>query len=178
MARWVALLRSINVGGHVVTMERLRALFEELGLANVETFIASGNVIFDSPSRSPRTLERTIEAHLASALGYEVATFLRTPAELAAVAALEPFGASDERTLYVTFLREPPGAAWVERVMSFRSDVDDFRVVGREMYWACRIRSSDSRYGKARPDKDTPATVRQMTTVKKLAQKLTQKLGG
>ena len=52
MTRWVALLRAINVGGRTVKMDRLRALFEELRYANVETFIASGNVLFDTAEKS------------------------------------------------------------------------------------------------------------------------------
>ena len=46
--RYVALLRAINVGGRTVKMDRLRVLFEEMKLQNVQTYIASGNVIFDS----------------------------------------------------------------------------------------------------------------------------------
>ena len=73
--RFIALLRAINVGGHNVKMDRLRKLFESLGLSNVETFIASGNVIFDSLVESAETLEEKIERHLRESLGYEVATF-------------------------------------------------------------------------------------------------------
>ena len=76
MSRYIAFLRAINVGGHTVTMDRLRALFTSLGFTRVETFIASGNVIFDTPSRSPTKLESNIEQHLQLALGYEVRTFL------------------------------------------------------------------------------------------------------
>lgn len=171
MPRYVALLRAINVGGHVVKMDRLRTLFGELGFTNVETFIASGNVLFDATSRSPAALERRIEAHLHSALGYDVATFLRTGDELAAIAELNPFEseAGDARTVYVAFLREAPPASYVDRLMGFRSDVDDFRVVGRESYWATSGRMSDSVYGKAKPDRDVVSTSRNMTTVRKLA---------
>lgn len=171
MPRYVALLRAINVGGHVVKMERLRALFEELRFTNVETFIASGNVIFDAAARDASALERRIERHLEAALGYEVATFIRTPAELATIAALEPFGAASDATVYVTFLREPPPAAYVERLMRFRSEADDFRVIGRESWWACRTRSADSPYFRAKPDKDVVGTARNITTVRKLAEK-------
>ena len=61
MPRFVAFLRAINVGGHVVTMDQLRAAFQELGFDDVETFIASGNVIFSSPAKDPgtRTQNRT-----------------------------------------------------------------------------------------------------------------------
>jgi uncharacterized protein (DUF1697 family) len=170
MPRYVALLRAINVGGRVVKMDRLRVVFEGLGFTNVETFIASGNVLFDSPARAAGALERRIEAGLREALGYEVETFIRTPAELAALAELEPFGAAGEgRTINVTFFREPPPAPWVERLMSFRSDTDDFRVIGREAWWSCQGRTSDSAYGKAKPDKAVVSTTRNLTTVRKLA---------
>ena len=69
MPKYVAFLRAINVGGHTVKMEHLRILFEELGFENVETFIASGNVIFDSKTKSTKTLETKIEKHLRQALG-------------------------------------------------------------------------------------------------------------
>ena len=68
--RSIAFLRAINVGGHTVKMDRLRTLFEELGYANVATYIASGNVIFEMPRMSTQTLEAQIEHHLQQALGY------------------------------------------------------------------------------------------------------------
>ncbi len=69
MPRYVAFLRAINVGGHTVKMDYLRMLFEALGFSNVETFIASGNVIFDSKATSAKALEKRIEHCLAEALG-------------------------------------------------------------------------------------------------------------
>jgi hypothetical protein len=81
MPRHIAFLRAINVGGHTVKMDQLRTLFEELGLKDVETFIASGNVIFRSPAKSA-SLESKIERHLHRALGYEVDTFIRTDGEV------------------------------------------------------------------------------------------------
>lgn len=105
--RWIALLRGINVGGHRVTMERLRALFMELEVGSVETFIASGNVIFEAAESDPVVLEQKIEAHLKQVLGYEVATFLRTPTELATVWEACPFAPEGNETLYVTFHKAP-----------------------------------------------------------------------
>ena len=69
MPRYVAFLRAINVGGHTVKMEDLRRLFETMGFANVETFIASGNVIFESKSKNTQAMERKIENHLRESLG-------------------------------------------------------------------------------------------------------------
>ena len=91
MPKYVAFLRAINVGGHTVKMDQLRSLFEALSFSNVQTFIASGNVIFDSKSKSTKALEKKIESHLQDALGYEVATFIRTTSELAVIADYKPF---------------------------------------------------------------------------------------
>jgi uncharacterized protein (DUF1697 family) len=83
--KYVAFLRAINVGGRVVKMEALRGHFEALGFADVDTFIASGNVIFESAAEQA-SVKTTIEAHLRSSLGFEVATFVRTIAEVHEVA--------------------------------------------------------------------------------------------
>src|SRR3954464_12194003 len=114
MPRYVAFLRAINVGGHTVKMDRLRALFEELELANVKTFIASGNVLFDSAARNRAALESRIERHLEQALGSEVATFVRTTAELGTVIQFRPAGVDpgeyESRQLYVGFFKDAPAA--------------------------------------------------------------------
>src|SRR6266496_5246361 len=81
MQRSIALLRAINVGGHTVKMDQLRTLFVALGYANVTTYIASGNVIFETPPTSTQVLEAQIERHLRDALGYEVLAFIRTAEE-------------------------------------------------------------------------------------------------
>ena len=66
--RYVAFLRAINVGGHVVKMDRLRRIFESMRFRNVETFIASGNVIFEAAGNAD-VLERRIEKGLAVGAG-------------------------------------------------------------------------------------------------------------
>src|SRR6185503_16055156 len=71
MPKYIAFLKAINVGGHIVKMDYLRQLFEEMGFSNVKTFIASGNVIFDSASKSGKTMEKKIEEFLHSRLGYK-----------------------------------------------------------------------------------------------------------
>ena len=79
MPKYVAFLRAISGGGHTVKMDYLRSLFESLGFSNVETFIASGNVIFDSTSKSTKALEKKIESYLLKTLGYEVVTLFVRP---------------------------------------------------------------------------------------------------
>src|SRR6266542_3017759 len=90
MSKHIAFLRAINVGGHNVQMTALRQLFESLGFSNIETFIASGNVIFDAKAGSTKALEKKIETCLHEALGYKVEAFIRTGAELAKIAKYQP----------------------------------------------------------------------------------------
>jgi len=99
MSRYIALLRAINVGrGRTVKMESLRQLFESLGFAKVATFIASGNVVFEATTKNVRLLEKKIEKRVREALGYEVAVFIRTDAELAEIAKYKPFQQSKIET--------------------------------------------------------------------------------
>src|ERR1044072_3211714 len=96
MPRYIAFLRAINVcGHHSVKMDFLRRLFESLGFSKVETFIASGNVVFETRAQNAQALERAIEKRLREALAYEVATLIRTAAELAVVASYKPFSQSE-----------------------------------------------------------------------------------
>jgi uncharacterized protein (DUF1697 family) len=176
MPRYFAFLRAVNVGGRTIKMERLRALFEELGFENVETFIASGNVIFEGPPGKREALERKIEQHLEEALGYEVATFIRTHDELCEVAQRQPFrdvADAAEHSLYVTFLREEPTAEQKKAIEACRSDVDELRVQGRELYWLCRTKITDSKVTAAQLGKAAPiaGTMRNMTTVRRLVAK-------
>jgi uncharacterized protein (DUF1697 family) len=177
MQRYIAFLRAINVGGHNVKMDQLRALFEALGLASVETFIASGNVIFESPATDVQALERQIERQLETALGYAVATFIRSAAELSAIARYQPFAAAElaaeAKSLYVAFLPAAPAGAAEQKLLAFRTAIDDFHIHEREVYWLCRTRMGDSTFSGALLEKaiGMPATMRNITTVRRLAAK-------
>jgi uncharacterized protein (DUF1697 family) len=175
--RLIAFLRAINVGGHVVKMDALRRIFESLGFTDVETFIASGNVIFSAPDPASRALEQRIETALREALGYAVATFIRSSAELAAIVSYEPFPPADlagaDVSLFIGFLPEPPGAAAERALAALRTPDDDFDLHGRELYWLRRGRISDSPVSGALLEKKLglPTTLRNATTVRKLAAK-------
>jgi uncharacterized protein (DUF1697 family) len=172
--RYVALLRAVNVGGRTIKMDRLRQLFESLAMSNVQTFIASGNVIFEAPG-APAALESAIEAQLRSSLGYEVLTFLRSQAEMAAVAGLAPFADAelDGSSVYVAFFKNPPARGAAQKIMNLRSGLDDFHVHGREVFWLRR--KVKERLGQPGPPLerllDQPATTRNITTVRKIAAK-------
>ena len=176
--RYVALLRGINVGGHRVSMSELRKLFETEGFTDVETFIASGNVIFDaSPTSAASTLETRIEKSLSEAMGYAVPTFLRTPAELAAAASHAPFSANDangpNHRIHVGFLRTPPSAAFARELAGLATTYDAFAVNGREMYWLTRGGFSDTLVPWVKFEKrlKLEVTMRNIATVSKLVEK-------
>jgi uncharacterized protein (DUF1697 family) len=176
MPRQVAFLRAINVGGRTVTMEELRRVFQSLGFKNVETFIASGNVIFTSPSRGTKTLSRRIEKRLLTTLGYQVDTFLRTDAEVAAVASYRPFKESRLRSaaaLNVGFLAEPLPAAATRALMALRTPINDFHVNQREVYWLCKKKQSESTFSHTVFEKTLKvrATFRGMSTIERLTAK-------
>lgn len=171
MPRYVAFLRAINVGGHTVKMDPLRRLFETMGFANVQTFIASGNVIFDAALTDTGALERQIEDSLREALGYEVATFIRTTSEVAEIASCQPFNDAEGHALYIAFLATPPGDEAAQKLLAFADEVDEFHITGREVYWLCRKKMSESAFSGALLEKTLgmQATLRNSTTVRKIA---------
>ncbi len=176
MPKLVAFLRAINVGGHTVSMDTLRREFEAIGLKDVETFIASGNVVFTAPPGKTTALERKIEKRLHDSLGYEVRTFIRTEAEVAAIAGYKPFEDAQLRSaqaVNVAFLGDPLEPAAVKLLMAMRTSIDDFHVNGREMYWLCRKKQSESTFSNARFEKALGgrATFRGVKTIVKLAAK-------
>lgn len=177
MPKYVAFLRAINVGGHVVKMDQLRTLFEGLGFSNVETFIASGNVIFDASARNTKSLERKIEKHLQDDLGYAVATFVRAIADLPGIIDYKPFDKSEleaeGNVLYVGFLAEQPSDAVTKKLRSCATEVDLFQVFGREVYWLLRTKFSESQFSGARLEKTLgmSTTLRNINTIKRIAAK-------
>ena len=146
--RYVALLRGINLGKRRVKMERLRELFEELKFARVSTFIASGNVLFETRARDTVRLEQTIERHLEAELGYPVETMIRTAAEMRVVADARPFPATDmdteADTIHVGFWKTPAAKAEAKKLAAVRTEYDAFAVTEQEYYWLTRGRITDS----------------------------------
>jgi uncharacterized protein (DUF1697 family) len=177
MPRYIAFLRAINVGGrHPVKMDFLRRLFAAHGFANVETFIASGNIVFETRAKNAQALEREIEDRLREALGYEVATFIRTDAELAAVANYKPFSQPDldaAVALNIAFLAARLDAQSSQKLLALRTDIDDLHTHGREVYWLCRKRQSESKMSNAMLEKalGQKSTLRGANTIKKMAAK-------
>lgn len=172
--RYATFLRAINVGGHTVKMSDLRASFQALGFDNVGTFIASGNVIFDSSETDESKLERTIERALETDLGYPVEPFVRSMGELEQIAKRDPFGRGDpqdqERSVYVAFLGRRPTDEAVGRLVALATEDDTFAVVGREAYWLRRGGIGTSRFSGGLLEKTLgmPATLRGLPTITRI----------
>jgi uncharacterized protein (DUF1697 family) len=140
MDRYVAFLRGMNLGGRRIKNEELRDHFAAMGFAEVATFRASGNVIFATDSGEPEAeLAERVEGELDAALGYDVPVFLRSVAEVAAIAAQEPFDpklvAASQGKLQISLLREKPTAAQRREVLALASEGDRLAFVARELYW-------------------------------------------
>ena len=177
MPKYIAFLRAINVGGHTVKMDQLRDLFEELGFASVDTFIASGNVIFDAKTSNTKSIEGKIEKHLAKALGYEVTTFVRSVAELAKIASHPSFSdeelATEGNTLFVCFVAEKPAKDALKTLISLASPIDGFHINEREVYWLYRRNNGESKFYGPPLEKalGMQTTVRNVNTVQRLVKK-------
>src|SRR3546814_9543613 len=111
MARYVALFGSINVGGNRLKMVDLRAAFEAEGFTNVETVVASGNVLFDHDARPTRGLEEKLTIMVADRFDMNRAALVRDRDELAAAIADNPFaGTNEDRIVHTMFLDGQPTA--------------------------------------------------------------------
>jgi uncharacterized protein (DUF1697 family) len=171
---YVAFVRGINLGSHhKVSMQDLRALVEALGAEDVATYVQSGNVIFRSGD-GPRKLIDAIEMRINRDLGLSVTVLLRTQAELANVLAGNPFNTQGKEptTLHVTFLANKPSGARVRTLDPKRSQPDQFRLIGREIYLHCPNGYGRSKLTNAYFEQKlgVVATTRNWRTVTKLAE--------
>jgi uncharacterized protein (DUF1697 family) len=173
---YVAFLRGMNLGGRRIKNEELRGEFESLDFSDVACFRASGNVVFAADEGDEGKLTKKIEAGLGEALGYEVPVFLRSAAELRAVAAQEPFDAKAQKAskgkLQVIFLNEKPKAPTRKRVLALATDEDRLAFEGRELFWLPKGGMSESELDlKAISSALGQNTIRTMGTVEQIASK-------
>ncbi|HEX8127543.1 MAG TPA: DUF1697 domain-containing protein [Pyrinomonadaceae bacterium] len=149
---YIALLRGINIGARRVRMERLRELFSELGLADVRSYIQTGNIFFRSAEPDRDALARKIEQHLAHALGYEVPVFLRTVAEVEEALRLDPFKhleATPDTRFLITFISRPLPGTLKLPLASPTNDYEILQATDGEVF--SLLRSINGRSGNPAP---------------------------
>ena len=172
---YVALLRGINVGGKTLKMEPLVELFEAMKLANVRTYIQSGNVLFTAAASGAGKLKAELESRIAKRFGLAVTVILRTRRELKRVLDSNPLlqsGSRDSERMHVTFLEDEPAAAAPGASPAAGNPQDEFSLAGKEVYVYCpggygKTVFSNSYFEKALQVK---ATTRNWRTVTKLCE--------
>jgi uncharacterized protein (DUF1697 family) len=138
MTTIIALLRGVNVtGNHMIKMADLRALCESLGHCNVQTYVQSGNVVFQTSERSHAGLSAKIEAAIEKTHGFRPDVVLRTVPEMREVIAKNPFAKRKDiepGKLIITFLATEPVAESRGALSSLKPDPEELHAKGREVY--------------------------------------------
>jgi uncharacterized protein (DUF1697 family) len=140
MERYVAFLRGMNLGNRRIKNPELVAHFEAIGLEDVATFRASGNVVFAGPAgEAEAKLQKRLEEELDERLGYDVAVFLRSAEEVAAIAAREPFPAkavaASKGKPQVVLLGRKPTVKANKAVLDLAPEGDLMVIERRELHW-------------------------------------------
>jgi uncharacterized protein (DUF1697 family) len=163
MAKYIALLRGINVGGSgVISMKDLAALCAELGCDSVRTYIQSGNVLFES-KLGEKAIRAKLEKALTERLGKQVDVMMRTPDELRQVLRDNPFAEKEGAKVGISFLAGAPPKDLMSRVQTTTGE--DVRPGAREVYVYYPVGMGNS---KLKMKLEGPATVRNANTVAKL----------
>ncbi|MFE8700730.1 DUF1697 domain-containing protein [Cytobacillus sp. FJAT-54145] len=179
MTKYVALLRGINVGSkNRIKMDALRTLMESLGVNNVQTYIQSGNVVFESAEEKV-ALQSRIESEIEREFGFSVNVVLRTAEELKQISESCPFtkkeiqeaeSMSEGESLYVAFLQDVPLEDSIVKLNDYTSKSEEIRIKDKEIYLLFRQSIRNSKLANNLPKLGVPSTVRNWKTVTKLVE--------
>lgn len=165
MVIYVALLRAVNVGGTgKLPMADLKAVCADAGFHGIQTYIASGNVVFESKA-SPKKVKTALEARLLAYVGKPVDVIVRTAAEMAAVLKANPFPKAAPNRAVAIFLDEPPPSDALDHAVGVTDEA--MRLGTREVFvhYASGIGKSKLKIPIAQG-----GTARNMSTIAKLVE--------
>ena len=149
MARYISILRGINVGGNrKILMADLKSLFGKLGFSNVQTFIQSGNVIFEAEELKTSDLELRIQEVIAETFDFDIPVIVRSAEEMAESIANNPFWKEkdpDIDRLHLTFLKELPAPERLDKLIGMEFRPDRFQIIGKDAFIFCSGGYSDSK---------------------------------
>ncbi len=146
MNTYIALLRGINVGGHKkVPMADLRICFTDLGFENVQTYIQSGNVIFESSKKNSFKLAEIIQNAIKSHFGFEASVIVKTPSQLHIIFEACPFSEEKKEKSYFILLNKIPNQNLVDEAMQISYENEEVVIKNDCIYFY-----NDAGYGKAR----------------------------
>lgn len=176
MTTYIAFLRGINLGKRQAKSDDLKKIFSDLGFDNVQTVIASGNVIFSTKASDEAKLTTKIEKALKDTLGYDVIVFLRSEKELEDILDKDnPFRDAEKGTTYINFLNGTPSKDAVKEIELRTTDTEIFKFHGREMYMLFHVLMSESIFFKKNDYEKILgllATNRKITTPTKILAKM------
>jgi len=136
MTGWIAFFRGVNVGGNTLPMKQLAAALEEVGFANVRTYIQSGNVLFTSSKSTAPQLARRIVDCVAKRFDFQPRVLVLSSSELTQAAAANPFPQADQnpKSLHLFFLAKTPPAPDIEGLHRVKAKTEEFELKGKVFY--------------------------------------------
>lgn len=177
MTIYIALLRGINLGGHnKIKMAELKSMFQSMGCNRVQTYIQSGNVLFES-AEDADLLRQRIEQEIEKVFSIALTVVLRTSLELERIIENCPFPAvvlkeaeasTEVETLYVSLLLGLPAQEGIEQLTMFASEIDEFRIQDWEVYLLLREGVRNSKLANNLFKLNVPSTMRNWKTINKL----------
>jgi uncharacterized protein (DUF1697 family) len=172
MTIYIALLRGINVGGkNMIKMSELKSMFESMGYGKVQTYINSGNVLFNSEEGAELVRQR-VELEVNKAFGIAATIVLRTATELEQIIENCPYKTGsllEGESVQVTLLTEALSQKKIALLPEGKSDIDEFQINGLEIYFLFRQSMLDSKLAKNMTKLGATATSRNLNTMNKLA---------
>ncbi len=136
MNTYIALLRGINVSGKKkIKMADLRGHLAELNFNNLQTYIQSGNIVFESELTDIRELEQAIHKKILEKYGFEVPVLIVKPDYLKTVLDKNPYKTHETKQLYYTFLAETPAPELVEKLKTYNYSPEETQLVERHIYF-------------------------------------------
>lgn len=172
MQTYVILLRGVMpTGKNRVPMAELRVALADAGLAEVRTYIQSGNVIARS-GLDPARVGRLVHEAIRRRMGADITVVTRTPAQVLRILALNPFPHADPARLYFTLLASPAAPALARGLLEIDFAPDEVKVVGDTIYTLYASKLSDSRYDNNYFERrlKVAATTRNFNTLSRLAE--------
>jgi uncharacterized protein (DUF1697 family) len=172
MTIYIALLRGINVSGHnKIKMAELKRTLETMGLSCVQTYIQSGNVLFES-GENPEQLRLQIEDGIRADFGISITVVLRTAEELERIIADCPYAdvcLAEGESVHVSVLTDTPPQKVIDLLTGSERDNDECYIQGRVIYFLFRQSILDSKLAKNMQKLGNTATTRNWNTINKLA---------
>lgn len=149
MTTYISILRGINVSGHrMIKMDALRQLFAGLGFTNIQTYIQSGNVVFQDKKTKLQDLEKKIAKRIFEQFGFEVPVLVKELEDLKQVVKNNPFLSDNSKGishLHVTFLSAQPDKENFKKIKEGQYQADEFELFDKSVYLYCPNSYSNSK---------------------------------